>query len=504
LLSTFPYSTAAAAQSETIDGFISAAIYSHAHWGILVSDVASGQALYEHNSDKLFAPASTTKLFSGAATLVALGPGFRFVTPIYRARSTTPKHADVLVLRAMGDPNLSGRIDANGHLAYTPEDHIYANFSNGATLTDTDPLSGLDDLATQIANTGVHDVADVLIDDRLFEPTEGSGSGPSQITPIVINDNVFDVLTTPGAQIGAPAKVETRPKTSYAQWDIAVNTVASNDHTNVRVEEISPGRYTVRGQIALGRKPLLRIGEVSNPAEFARTLMMERLLAHGVLVDASRFAPQDRSQLPAMDEYAGMKSIAQHTSPPFSEALKVIFKTSHNLGAGMLPLIIAAQHGERSHTAGMLREGELLKSLGVPIDAISFGGGVGGARSDFITPRAAITLLSAMSKRSDAAVYRDALPILGVDGTLFNAVPENSPARGKAVGKTGTLVWDNLLTGNALLLSKALVGYMSGASGRQLIIGLFVNDVSIGPLPEDVEAQDRALGHLCEIIYRTF
>ncbi len=506
LLCTLPvFSANSAADNQTVDDFITAPIYAHAHWGILITDASSGQVLHQRNPDKLFAPASTTKLFSGAAALVALGPNFRFVTSVYRRpQDGSEKQGDVLVVRAMGDPNLSGRIDAKGHLAYTAEDHIYANFTNRATLTDTDPLSGLDDLAMKIAHAAVKRVEDVLIDDRLFEPTEGSGSGPSRITPIVVNDNVFDVLTTPGAQIGAAAAVEIRPQTSYAEWDVAVRTVGSNDKTDVRVQEVAPRHYTVRGQIALGRTPLLRIGEISDPTEFARTLIIERLLEHGVMVDTSRFMPQDRSKLPALDEYARLTSVAQHTSPPFSEALKVIFKTSHNLGAGMLPLIIAAQHGDRTNAAGMMREGEILKSLGVPVDTISFGGGVGGARSDFITPRAAIALLSAMSKRSDAFVYRDALPILGVDGTLFDAVAENSPARGKAVGKTGTLVWDNLLTGNALLLSKALVGYMTASSGRQLLIGLFVNDVSIGPLPEDVEAQDRALGHLCEIIYRTF
>ena len=38
----------------------------------------------------------------------------------------------------------------------------------------------------------------MLIDDRLFERAEGTGSGPSQLTPIVINDNLLDFVITPG------------------------------------------------------------------------------------------------------------------------------------------------------------------------------------------------------------------------------------------------------------------------------------------------------------------
>jgi D-alanyl-D-alanine carboxypeptidase/D-alanyl-D-alanine-endopeptidase (penicillin-binding protein 4) len=170
----------------------------------------------------------------------------------------------------------------------------------------------------------------------------------------------------------------------------------------------------------------------------------------------------------------------------------------------MLPSIMAAQNGERTPAAGMLREGEVLKSLGVPIETISFGGGVGGSRADFTTPRATVTLLQAMSRRQDFSTYEDALPILGVDGTLFDAVGPDSPARGKAMGKTGTLVWENLLTGKFLLLSKALAGYMTASSGRKLLIALFVNDVSIDRLPDDAEEQGKALGHLCEIIYQTY
>ena len=38
--------------------------FKHAHWGALFVDRASGDVVFEHAVDKLFAPASTTKLFS--------------------------------------------------------------------------------------------------------------------------------------------------------------------------------------------------------------------------------------------------------------------------------------------------------------------------------------------------------------------------------------------------------------------------------------------------------
>ncbi len=488
------------ASTAAIEQFTQAESYRHASWGIAIVDQDTGEMLYSQNADKLFAPASTTKLFSTAAALMDIGPDYRFVTPVYIAPAS--KADETLILRASGDPNFSGRIDANGHLAFTNEDHIYAGFFENATVTPTDPLSGLDDLASQIREAGVNHIQDVLVDDRLFDPAEGSGSGPSKITPVVVNDDILDVMVTPG-DVGSPARVEIRPKTSYAQWDIDVRTVAAGLKTEVTVDEIAPRRFTVRGQVASGHAPVLRIAAVDDPAEFARTLLIERLQAHGVTVERSRFADMDRTALPPLTEYEHLRVVARHTSPPFSEALKVILKTSHNLDAGMLPLLIAVHHGQRTHDQGMRWEAGLLKTLGVDTQAISFTGSIGGGRADYVTPNSVVSLLRAMSQRDDFGVYLNSLPVLGVDGTLAEAVPADSPVRGHVSAKTGTLVWDNALDGSFLLLSKALAGYLTTHSGRKLIVALYLNNLTIANLP-DMEAQSKALGNLCEIIYNSF
>src|SRR5260221_12407690 len=57
---------------------IDAPRYLQASWGILVVDLDSGKSLYERNADRLFAPASVTKLFSVATALDAFGKDYRF------------------------------------------------------------------------------------------------------------------------------------------------------------------------------------------------------------------------------------------------------------------------------------------------------------------------------------------------------------------------------------------------------------------------------------------
>lgn len=507
LLLVTRWSPVSAAQSgnlaQKVSAVVAADTYRHSNWGIMVVDQTSGESLYEFNADKLFPPASTTKLFTTATALDALGPDFKFTTPIYRTGELAEgKLRGDLILRASGDPNLSGRIDSQGHLAFTNSDHTYANFEEDATLTDTDPLSGLDDLAKQVAGSGITQVRDVLIDDRLFDHEQGSGSGPTYLTPIVVNDNVIDVTVTPGAKEGSLAGVSLRPQTEYAQFDAAVETAPAAESTQIRIEQVAPRRYTIRGRIGVGHRPVLKIAVVDDPAEFARTLLIERLKAHGVTVRRSIFSPMDREQLPSPGDYSKLTQVAQHVSPPFSEALKVILKVSHNLGASLLPLIVASQKGERTTEAGLGLEGAFFKRVGIESGSVSFGGGAGGTRSDFITPRAAVQLLQAMARRPDLQVYHDSLPILGVDGTLATAIPQDSPVKGKVYAKTGTLVAPNPMEKSWIVTSKALAGYMTASSGRKLIVAIYLNNVMVKTIP-DIEVQGQVIGKICELIYES-
>src|SRR5437764_15444988 len=68
--------------SERIDQIINGENYRQAHWGLLVVDSQTGETVYSHNADRLFMPASVTKLFSVAAALGLLGAGCRLLPPV--------------------------------------------------------------------------------------------------------------------------------------------------------------------------------------------------------------------------------------------------------------------------------------------------------------------------------------------------------------------------------------------------------------------------------------
>jgi D-alanyl-D-alanine carboxypeptidase/D-alanyl-D-alanine-endopeptidase (penicillin-binding protein 4) len=472
------------------------------HWGALFVDRDSGETVFEHATDKLFAPASTTKLFSVACALDELGADYRFHTPVVR-RGDVNSHGELhgdLILVASGDLSFGGRTTHDGHLAFMNSDHTYANGNPDAELTAPDPLGGLNDLAKQVAAAGIkHVKGDVLIDDRLFDKAESSGSGPTHVTPITINDNVIDLLIVPTA-VGQLAQLTVRPQTSAMHVESKVVTVAAGQPLSTAIHDLGHGRISITGQIPHGHKPLVRVHEVHDATLFARTLFIEALHRAGVHIDAPTLAPATPHVLPTPAEIKTLPRVALHTSLPFSESARLILKVSHNLHASTLPLLVAHKHGERTLSAGLKRQHAFLKRAGVDVDTISFGGGAGGARADFVSPDATVQLLKYMASRPDFSVYHHALPRLGVDGTLAKNIPHDSPARDKVQAKTGTLYSDNTMNGTTLMTSKALAGYMTTARGRNLVFALFVNNAHIRDgITTKTFGDD--LGKICEIVY---
>lgn len=494
-----PAAQAADSLSERIDAFLEQSHYKHGQWGLLVTDLKSGDVLYARAADKLFAPASVTKVYSVSAALDALGADYRFETPLYaRGKISDDGLLDGdLILVASGDPTLGGRATASGEIAYTNNDHIYGD---GAELTGGDPLAGLNELAKAALAAGVRQVrGDVLIDDRLFDHATGTGSGPSLLTPIIVNDNLIDVVVTPAAA-GSAAQVVCRPSTTSIVVDARVQTAPADGRTQVTVEAPRDGALVIRGHIAAGHKPYFHAHEIADPASFARSLLIEALSRAGVTVETSALGKNTSDRLP--EHYDNLRQVAKLTSPPFSEAARLVLKVSHNLHASTLPLLMAARQGQRTLREGMRLEREFFIKAGVDADTISFGGAAGGDPADFVTPRATVTLLRYMASRDDFAVFERALPVLGIDGTLAHTVPEDSPVRGKVQAKTGTMFWRNRLSGGSILTAKSLAGYMTAASGNRLAIALFVNNLPT-KTSEDRGRIGKELGKLCQVIFES-
>jgi D-alanyl-D-alanine carboxypeptidase/D-alanyl-D-alanine-endopeptidase (penicillin-binding protein 4) len=502
-----PASAQEAAKPDTLEAKLAAVTgrpeYAHSRWGMLFVDAKTGETVYAKNAEQFFCPASVTKLFSCGAAMAAFGADYRFVTPLHRRGEVKDGKLDGdLILVAQGDLTFGARRGKGGKIAFKDNDHIYTSgLTADAEVPDTDPLTAFDDLARQVKVAGITHVAgDILVDTRLFAPARSTGSGPAAVSPMVVNDNVIDLILTPGKAVGDLASVEVRPKTGYLRGDIEVRTTAKGSKPAMREPNEDPSAYVLRGSLPIDSKPVVSLVAIERPAEFARVLLIEALRRQGVRVDAPLFLTPTAPLPDGKPGYDKLPVVAKYTSEPLIDALKVTLKVSHNLYASTLPCLLAAKAGKTTLKAGLLEEGKQLKALGVDMEAVSFGGGAGGSRADNVTPRAVVQLLQGLKKREDWPQFVDALPVLGEDGTLATVVPKASPARGKVHAKTGTYYWDDDVNGQSHLNSKAMAGTMTTKSGRELLFAAFVNDV---PLTKGVKPkrEGMALGTVAEIVY---
>ena len=453
--------------------------YRHAEWGLLEVDPSTGRTVHSVGpAERFFEPGSTAKLISVSATLDDLGFDHHLTTPVF-ALGHKNQHTfnGNLVLVAKGDLTMGGRTKPDGTVDYTSIDHTYANGVPGATLTPEDPLAGLNQIAQQIHASGItHLNGDVVIDDRLFQPDQNFPVIPD---PMIINDNLIDVVLTPGHIGGAPASVAWRPEVAPYHLIDQVTTVAAGQPNTVEVQTFPDGSILVTGNLPADAGKVVRVGTILDPSAFARTALIEALQRTGISVSATATGPDPTEKLPSNGSYSSDPQVAAYVSPPFSEYAKLILKVSHNLGANLNVCLMAVKAGSTDCDAGFPVIASFLDRVHVDRDQIALADGQGGNPVDRLTPQVVVEMLRYWLGQPEATTFRLMLPILGVDGSLASNCT-NCPAKGKVFAKTGTVLFPETLN-NRFTLAWALAGYLEVKPGRYYVYDLVVN----GSLAQD-------------------
>jgi len=482
--------------------------FAHSRFGIKFISADRGEVIYELNSQQLFVPGSTTKLLSAGTALELLGADYRFHTKIYRTGPITKDGTlkGDLVLVASGDLNLSNRIQPDGTLAFEDEDHSYGGPDSKGLAGD--PLQVIRELARQVAAKGIKKVKGrLLVDASLFPEGERELGTGVVISPVVVNDNVVDVVVSPGTAESAPAQIKIAPQTAYVSVINQATTGKADSKSSIKYENEklnSDGTRSVAltGSIPLGGKPVMASYPVPEPSRYAVTVLAEALKAEGVTVAlASPAESLDFKTLAA--KYSAENVLAEHISLPLKEEVKVTLKVSQNLHASSIPYLLGAliaHKDQQIDQAGFDLEHEFLTKAGLDLRGAAQSDGAGG--NAYFSPDFMVHYLSYMSNQKDYDYFYRALPILGKDGTLVK-IQVNSPAAGHVHAKTGTYGAYDALNKKLMVTGKGLAGYMDTADGKHLILALYVNMVSV-PL-DDPEATQKiageALGEIAAAAY---
>lgn len=494
-----------ASLAETIQQILRRPEFRHASFGIEFYSLDTGKPVYELNPQKLFTPASTTKLLTEGTALELLGPDYRFHTPVYR---TGPVDSEGvlrgdLVLVASGDPNISQRIQPDGTLAFENEDHCYGG-SVDTKAVPGDPLVVIKQIAQQVAAHGIKQIAGrVLVDATLFpegKPELGTGM---IISPMVLNDNIVDVTASPGAGLGFPVTLKISPQTPYVRFINHAVTGPMNSEPDIEwsKDDLNPDgthTVTVTGTMPLGKPSILFPYAVPRPSRFAEIALTDALRQQGITVSGDGGGPQpDFTKLAA--SYTPQNLVAEHVSPPLSQDVRITLKVSQNLHASVMPFILGAVLGHAKQNidqAGFDLERGFLEKAGLDLSGASQSDGAGGSEAAFFTPDFMVHYLAFMRRQKDFPQFFAGLPVLGRDGTLYD-IQTQSPAAGHIFAKTGTYFAYDALNRNNMVTGKGLAGYMTTPDGRHLAFALYANRVSVPNTDESIsKIVGQALGEI--------
>jgi D-alanyl-D-alanine carboxypeptidase/D-alanyl-D-alanine-endopeptidase (penicillin-binding protein 4) len=489
---------------DRIAAILSAPDLARGFWGIEVVSLTTGKALYLQNADKLFTPASNTKLFTTAAALALIGPDYKFRTTVETA-GTLDRFGRLngdLVLVGHGDPNLSGR-----ELPYDLK-----------TQRNDDPIQALEALADALVQKGVKFIdGDIVADDSYFA-FERYGEGWSQddlvwadgapVSALTINDNVVFVNIQPADRPGEKAFVSVKPFADYYRLDNRIITTPAGTGRKLSINR-EPGAMmvTLWGNMPQDDAGVTEVLAIDDPAEFGAKLFRQLLEKRGVIVYGhqrtrhTELATLSTFSVTAMAPAHGGRendgqtrplkidqpiTLASYESKPLLQDVRVINKVSQNLHAEILLRLLGRERGNSGTIEGGL---EVLRAFltqaGISNDQYVFYDGSGLSRQNLVTPHAIVELLSYCSKQPWGAAYKSTFPVAGVDGSLAERLASPS-LRNRVQAKTGSL-------GGV----KALSGYTTTESGQAVVFSILSNNSNL-PAKRVTDAIDELVQAIVE------
>ncbi len=467
--------------ANAIDEQIQQPRFNAASWGIAVVSLDTGRTVYAHDADRLLQPASTAKLYTAALVLDTIGTDYRIPTQLLATRQVIQGRLQgPLILRGMGDPTL------------------------GTPGTNMD---WADQLAEQVAASGMHDVqGDLIADDSYFQgPQTGSGWEARDLqswfavpaSALSVQENVADLTVAPANIPGHPASLMLDPPGTLMHLVNNLETGARDSRPDINLYR-APGTDSLYafGTIPAHAETQTYKLAMADPAWYAGTHLREALERHGVRIHGNlrvrHWPEQDSTDL------GKAVVLAQVLSPPVMDILDRGLKRSQNLYlqnllqiAGVKAQANAEQSGDppagfRSSDAWGIRAlKQLLDSIGIAPGMAQIEDGAGLSRQDLSTANAMVHLLTYLAHQPYGDALRNALPSAGVDGTLQWRM-RHTAAADNVHAKTGSM-------GNV----RCLVGYVTTAAGEHLAFAIMLNNFVRG---EDEPSPSRNLDAIVELL----
>ena len=394
-----------------------------------VANVSTGNQLVTINANEPMIPASNMKLVTTAAALHILGPEFVFQTELHAiaphiwAGDAAPhlpneSHHAVLLVRGGGDPAFADpkMLEQYGDM-------------NGEQLLET--------WVSAVRDAGIRRVAELVIDDRIFDRELVHPSWPrdqlnrwycAEISGLNFYNNCLSVFPEP-TQINQSPRIIIRPDVPFISTSNRAMTGTSDTFWIARVE--GRNELTFMGKVKTQRNKPFRVTIHDPPTVFAH-LLADRLRRAGIAVEAIGRVDPD-----TIIPDGHVLHVVQTTLPA---VLSRCNKDSQNLYAEAL---IKRMGREVTGASGSWHSGAaairmfLHQILGARAAMVNVADGSGMSRDNQITAQVLIDLLETLhNDDARGPTFMDSLAIAGVDGTLHRRM---SDLKGRVFAKSGYL-----------------------------------------------------------------
>lgn len=406
---------------------------------IVVRDADTGETLLAHNPDVARSPASTLKVITTYAALDGLGPNYVWKT---RALATGPVVAGHLrgdlVLQGGGDPYLTGE--------------RWERF------------------ARELRYLGIARVdGDVIVDDTLYaadaasrDDFDGRGFETYNVLPnaLLVNLQTVEFRLVPGQ-----GRIDVLPDPPLDNFQVinrvqALTGACRSGTHGLHVSDETPTQITIEGKVSV-RCPAasLRRAVLTAPEFAYDTFLANFRAAGGSVAGHLKIGPAP----------AAARPLLAFESLTLGEIIRLVNKFSNNPMARGLLLTLAAERGAVPATVArgdaVVAQWLAERELGCPELVLDNGSGL--SRDARVSAQCMTDVLRSAWKSRYAAEFAASLPLGGEDGTLRHRFLDT---RGDARIRMKTGHLKNVA---------ALAGWVGGASGRALIVAVFVNHTDV-------------------------
>jgi D-alanyl-D-alanine carboxypeptidase/D-alanyl-D-alanine-endopeptidase (penicillin-binding protein 4) len=426
-----------------------------------------GRLLFGRNADKLFIPASKTKLVVSAVASALFDPEWTVPTSVYGTGAINQGELEGdLVLYGRGDPTFGQR--------------CYATDTTRPGVCDRDPFTHLRELAQALKAGGLRAVkGDLVGDGSWFDPELVHASWnnydlnwwyAAPVTGLGFNDNSVDIAWRPGPEVDAPAILSLTPDLGDVTLENRTRTVAAGGPSDIGDRMFrEPGRLALwaEGTVAADGRGGLESFAMPDPNLYTARAFRQMLLEAGISVLGTTRSTTDSLR------YAGVRAgtpLAEVRGRPLKDWVFPILNTSQNWYADMLLKQLGRQFGGGgSWTEGIMVERRfLVDSMGIDSTLFDVDDGSGLSASNLVSPLAFTRLLQYIRHHPRYPTFAAGLPQSGNTGSLRTRFV-GTPLEGKVRAKTGSISRVNTIS-----------GYFEVADGREFTFSVQVNHNTLG------------------------